>query len=418
MNKIEFYSNLAKFQGRNGDAFLKHYGIIGQKWGTRRWQNPDGTFNAEGKERYFGSKKSESGNEEEQKIGGMSKYNYKTDTYHHTDYQNEDGTLTKKGEKLLKRWQKNPNGFFSNIDNTIDLDMYNKATGNNIVDKKKEAEKEAYDKFLNDLEEKDKSITVKHNLKNKEISQEEFDKAAKEIKDTFDDMDSWDDDYNEIADLGLYKMIKNGTLDNDCKPGDKWDRFWFMEEDQTPGYPEVTDLYRKGYSREYIKQFANKLGDMDYEEADEISSSLNEGSRYINNILNDIIGPEDQKIGSTNSKKINWEKIDKDNQDPKFDENKYWKNKEKAEKYLDKNYDILFAQTVKDDYDTTGEWGKVDERYKRYKENPYKFLKDNGRRYMWDYINAAVEKLGLKDTKNLSSSDWDKINAEINKLKK
>ena len=61
MNKIEFYSNLAKFQGRNGDAFLKHYGIIGQKWGQRRWQNADGTFNEEGKERYFGSK----GNKEE-----------------------------------------------------------------------------------------------------------------------------------------------------------------------------------------------------------------------------------------------------------------------------------------------------------------------------------------------------------------
>ena len=37
---------------------------------------------------------------------------------------------------------------------------------------------------------------------------------------------------------------------------------------------------------------------------------------------------------------------------------------------------------------------------------------------MWDYINEAVAKLGLKDTKNLSSSDWNKINAEINKLKK
>ena len=69
MNKIEFYSNLAKFQGRNGDAFLKHYGIIGQKWGTRRWQNPDGTFNAEGKERYFG--KSSKNSSEDEKINGL-----------------------------------------------------------------------------------------------------------------------------------------------------------------------------------------------------------------------------------------------------------------------------------------------------------------------------------------------------------
>lgn len=34
---------------------LKHYGIAGQKWGTRRWQNADGTFNEAGKERYFGT---------------------------------------------------------------------------------------------------------------------------------------------------------------------------------------------------------------------------------------------------------------------------------------------------------------------------------------------------------------------------
>lgn len=32
---------------------LCHYGIKGQKWGERHWQNPDGTFNEAGKERYF-----------------------------------------------------------------------------------------------------------------------------------------------------------------------------------------------------------------------------------------------------------------------------------------------------------------------------------------------------------------------------
>lgn len=69
MNKIEFYSNLANFQGRNGDAFLKHYGIIGQKWGQRRWQNADGTFNEEGKQRYFGSKNNSLSDED--KVGGL-----------------------------------------------------------------------------------------------------------------------------------------------------------------------------------------------------------------------------------------------------------------------------------------------------------------------------------------------------------
>lgn len=34
---------------------LSHYGIKGQKWGVRRWQNADGTFNEAGKKRYFGN---------------------------------------------------------------------------------------------------------------------------------------------------------------------------------------------------------------------------------------------------------------------------------------------------------------------------------------------------------------------------
>ena len=34
---------------------LQHYGIKGQKWGLRRFQNQDGTLTAEGKTRYVGS---------------------------------------------------------------------------------------------------------------------------------------------------------------------------------------------------------------------------------------------------------------------------------------------------------------------------------------------------------------------------
>ena len=34
------------------DNYLAHYGILGQKWGVRRFQNEDGTLTASGKERY------------------------------------------------------------------------------------------------------------------------------------------------------------------------------------------------------------------------------------------------------------------------------------------------------------------------------------------------------------------------------
>lgn len=34
------------------DNYLAHYGILGQKWGIRRYQNPDGTLTEEGRKRY------------------------------------------------------------------------------------------------------------------------------------------------------------------------------------------------------------------------------------------------------------------------------------------------------------------------------------------------------------------------------
>lgn len=37
---------------------LLHYGVPGQKWGRRRYQNTDGTLTAAGKERYSDSVKS------------------------------------------------------------------------------------------------------------------------------------------------------------------------------------------------------------------------------------------------------------------------------------------------------------------------------------------------------------------------
>lgn len=40
-----------KYYKKDADH-LEHYGILGQKWGVRRYQNPDGTLTAEGKERY------------------------------------------------------------------------------------------------------------------------------------------------------------------------------------------------------------------------------------------------------------------------------------------------------------------------------------------------------------------------------
>ena len=35
------------------ENYLAHYGVKGQKWGVRRYQNEDGTLTEEGKARYY-----------------------------------------------------------------------------------------------------------------------------------------------------------------------------------------------------------------------------------------------------------------------------------------------------------------------------------------------------------------------------
>lgn len=78
MNRFEFYGNIEAYK-RHRDE-LKHYGTIGQKWGIRKWQNPDGTFNEAGKERYFGSGKSnkeKTKEPKEQKMGSMLSFSRK-----------------------------------------------------------------------------------------------------------------------------------------------------------------------------------------------------------------------------------------------------------------------------------------------------------------------------------------------------
>lgn len=40
------------YNWNDGTDVLMHHGIKGQKWGVRRFQNPDGSLTAEGRKRY------------------------------------------------------------------------------------------------------------------------------------------------------------------------------------------------------------------------------------------------------------------------------------------------------------------------------------------------------------------------------
>lgn len=63
----------------NNDDFLAHFGIPGQKWGIRRWQNPDGSLTPEGRIHYGvnGTKNAKEADEV------MEQYNKEGKYYHH-----------------------------------------------------------------------------------------------------------------------------------------------------------------------------------------------------------------------------------------------------------------------------------------------------------------------------------------------
>jgi hypothetical protein len=46
------------------DDYISHHGILGQKWGVRRYQNPDGSLTEEGKRKIYGLDKNKYGIED------------------------------------------------------------------------------------------------------------------------------------------------------------------------------------------------------------------------------------------------------------------------------------------------------------------------------------------------------------------
>lgn len=346
MNRYDFYSNLQSYK-KNDE--IMHYGIIGQKWGKRRWQNSDGTFNEAGKERYFGKKS----NDEKIKsiystakaISNLFPKKRVTENGEEYDerYQNRDGSLTEKGKKLLEKKSEK-----------LNLEMYEKYKEK--YEEKRNKEREEKIKKENEIKERIKSLddeitTDKYPKSQDKLTDDEFDKIAS-------DLDNWKKDFYDhktdkhlntlVADLGINAMNKARGY-NDAEIGNNDDREWFMYEDQTLGLPEIAYLYVKGYSKDYIKgmlKYKEKIYDLPDEEYNKLYEKypstiftideFHDGNQYIDSLFE--LKESNQKIGS----------------------------------------------------------------------------KSNN----WDYVNEAISKLGLGNKEKLTSSDWDKVNAEVNRLKK
>lgn len=78
------------------EQYLAHYGILGQKWGVRRYQNSDGSLTPAGEKRY-----------------GTNKGKVRSDTVQKTKNQRKQEALTTRSPKTL----------FKNADTLTDVEL-------------------------------------------------------------------------------------------------------------------------------------------------------------------------------------------------------------------------------------------------------------------------------------------------------
>ncbi len=94
---------------------LYHYGVKGQKWGVRRYQNEDGSLTPEGKKRYWSFKKEYKIAKRTQGLGYKSTYDRMKDyTKKSRTVREKAKELNELSDKLRKLNSKNDNYEFNN----------------------------------------------------------------------------------------------------------------------------------------------------------------------------------------------------------------------------------------------------------------------------------------------------------------
>ena len=442
MNRIQFYSNLNKYkdiQEKSNDE-LKHYGIKDMKWGVRRWQNPDGTFNAEGKLRYFGQGSNNTSSEE--KIGG-----YTADHFHKNIYLKTDKNTLKKIKKYpdiydtegltddeilkaVRRVPKIPNAraygreireelYNTKLNktrskyyetNTKDIPesedieeqkiggLFSKKTDEEKAEKKaiKEAKRinDEYEDIKDDYRHYDEFVyamlaespefeDIYKNIR--ESNNKKLEPYYKRVDEIFDDFEK--DEINNVAKGGIAAAFIDKGDKATLK--DIAENAWFyVYEDGDQGYANAETLYAR-FEKKVNPKEINDLYDKLYSNKELIQENVAEMKKHpvlskVNDkLLNDIA--EENNSWHFNKRK---------------DTNTYWDL-----------YNAADGSSFNGDVEKNA--------YSKAKTIAKKLEPSCGNTNGWDYLNQAIQNLGLSsaEVNNLSSSDWDKINTEINRLK-
>lgn len=131
------------------DDSLCHHGILGQKWGIRRYQNADGSLTAQGKKRYHASSVKEM-SKDSKRIYGSDKKIAKTLYKANESYKRSNDPFDKHDEYVEKQLaerryrnaekifnKSNPNAKFKASDYNSEVVKNRKTSGEHFVEKTK-----------------------------------------------------------------------------------------------------------------------------------------------------------------------------------------------------------------------------------------------------------------------------------------
>lgn len=315
MDRNTFYDSLRYYQEHDINS-LQHHGIKGQKWGIRRYQNPDGTLTEEGKQRYL----------------------------------NPDGTLTRQARKELKP---------------------------------------------------DQQLRIRQEFAKKQS----------------------DEGTGEYADNAIYDEAKQKEKLDHAKQNKMYD-LTFVETIQNAENLTDDDVNREYEA--YLKNPRKYMQEFHVNSAGEITNSRS-GVTNANKPKT-----EPKKETSENSKPDTVIKADQVNKwldelgDKKknMSESDIWKyiGKKSEEEMNKRGIDIKgMTESQKQNSSKTESKQKLSKEEKKEAKAAQKQVEKNlkgGIIGNWALLNQAMKEAGITDTKNMTASDWNKVNEEIKKLRK
>ena len=211
-----------------------HHGILGMKWGIRRYQNKDGSLTAAGKKRYY------------------------------TDYDWSAKSLTKKGKKALQdktgAWKDTPAGKVAKAYDEA-KDAEDRRKSQERLKQWEELSKRG-EQYLKEVDFVDTDWRNGNNPKTKERLSKAADLGLRALQVV---------DNSKMDDKEFIKTAANDSFEKVVIPsmgysdgGNMQDKIksaknWFNYEDQTIGYTTVADLVNQGLPKEKVKDITKAI---------------------------------------------------------------------------------------------------------------------------------------------------------------